>query len=488
MKTFGMKNKITVSAVMFLLALLLSLTAFFGIRHGRNNNADALANVNSAYLIGERGDGTQLTDIFDSATGKFKAEYVDELLSKISGTTNATLTNLQSMISSASTVFGSNLVTAPTINANAGKPNDGIVVKIGGYDWMVTSLVNSGNDVVVTLMLSDVVGTGIRFSASYDSSNWVTSNAPATMYGSSLARQELINPSGLFGNFVSGSMTSYLVKPVDVAYQHTMDVRYLNNFGSMSLQNEGLDNVGEYLPNFNFYGKTGNGNGTGYSDWGNDYIWLPAFSEAAQTNNAGFIGGIWKLTRNQYLHSGAVYYSIFRSCMYSGTAINVCGVAADGTLDAWQPNLVGAPHDVGLRPAIHLNLTKVVQDAVYTAPTYESGLDPAYNGAAQTLYTVLQTTATNPMTYNPSWYRKGIYNPAGNNSPMTGLTVKFYKGLSADNKGYLGGTVCEVTSMTDAGDYEVVLTLSRGKKCSGTPDTGRGENDQIRLYKFKIKQ
>ena len=413
---------------------------------GKQRDADALANVSSAYQIGEKGDGTQLTEIYDSTLGKFKKEYLDELLTKLSGVQNATMSTVNNMVSSASPLFGSKIVKGTTINANAGKPNDGIVLKLGGYEWMVTSLTDSGNDVVVTLMLSKVVGTGIRMSATYDQNNWITTNAPANMYASSLARQELIKSNGLFADFVGGSLTGYLVQPVDIAYQHSQDIRQVySGVANYSLISEALDNVGVYLSGFNCYGKTGNGAGTGYSDWGTDYIWLPSYSEAV--SNAAWSNNIWGLTPQQCCHDGSVYYSLFRSGMYDTSMLNVCGVDPSGSVGAWQPNLVGAPHDVGLRPAIHLNLTQAVSTAVYTAPDYNEPVETTYNAQAQTLNGLVKTTAQNPVAYSPSWYRKGIYNPYGNGNPVSGVTLKYYKGLSADGKGLKGGSSCEVSCM-----------------------------------------
>ncbi len=103
--------------------------------------------MSQAYQVGKDKNGTTLTDLYDNARGVFIAEAVEDLFHKLTGNSAADIDDVTAYINShyegfnktltlsqGYEQFGSKVVTAKTLNANAGNPTYGIVLKLQGED------------------------------------------------------------------------------------------------------------------------------------------------------------------------------------------------------------------------------------------------------------------------------------------------------------------------------------------------------------------
>ncbi|MDE5897325.1 MAG: hypothetical protein K2H43_05900, partial [Clostridia bacterium] len=326
-----------------------------------------------------------------------------------------------------------------------------------------------------------------------------------------VATQNASSPLAVFTMpSVAGSLTDYLATPSQIYYQEISapsgDVLRPNEcYGTPWCQDlpSSDPNKAYWEVYYDYTSKPL------YNQWIDDYLWLPSYREA---------NGLWQMSNNQRMPNGTKAWTRSVYCKYptnsSGVTVsftnkngafntqamilNTQGVN-DGTSGV---DTAGVNHDV--RPAVHLNLTAANSALVYSAPDY-SGMETTYNGAAQNHLTnglTKQLTQCSlsgsnyvAASYSPSWYDPNFFNVKATGSsttrtgnPVSGVTIKYYKGLSSDGKGLKGGAACEVTSMTDSGDYEVAVTLPSGAGWSNTADTSKGETAQTRVFKFKIKQ
>ncbi len=397
------KLKITRAALLPLCFILLCacvlLAAPFG---GRNAGALNNTTVNSAYRIGEKKDGTTLTDLYDATHGIFVAEAVENLFHKITGNSAANLSDVTAYINNnfegytspsftpvkGVQIFGSKVVTAPTVNANAGNSNFGIVLKLKGEDWMVTSLTidNDGNP-IATLMLANPTKTK-RFHS--DNSHGQTTAAPSNMYSTSELRKTSL-PS-LYPGFSSGDWAqTYLVQPAKIKYQEQQNMTYwpfgydvtsnaLNGWGTVANDAWGTPLNANYTkPSYNYQNKAH------YSDWKDDYIWIPSFTEMIPKVACNTLS-IWSLTANQMSFgtgmSNLVAWTRSGQYAFKTSSTNLEAITANGS------NTGGIPTSaLYVRPAIHLNLAKVAEDAakVIEKPTQPAGTVYNYSGLEQTL-------------------------------------------------------------------------------------------------------
>ncbi len=329
-----------------------------------------------------------------------------------------------------------------------------------------------------------------------------------------VATQNASSPLAVFTMpSVSGSLTNYIAKPSQIYYQEigatSMDIiRPSECYGnpwsadpSHPSYTASLSSAWE--PYYDYRNKPL------YTQWTGDYLWLPSYREA---------NGVWQLSNNQRMPNGIKMWTRSGTTKYpknnngiviamtpQNTQFNTQAMVLSTQGDNENVNYDTAGVNFDVRPALHLNLTAANNALVYSAPTYASNMEPTYNGVAQNHLTDGVTKKLSDATlsgstyvkaaYSPSWYDPNFFNvkAAGNTTtrtgkPVSGVTLKYYKGLSADGKGLKGGTSCEVSSMIDAGDYEVAVTLPSGSGWSSAADATKGETTQTRVFKFKIKQ
>ncbi|MDE6275424.1 MAG: hypothetical protein K2M75_02670 [Clostridia bacterium] len=263
--------------------------------------------------------------------------------------------------------------------------NQNVVVDLGGMYWTVVSLSSTDSgDPILTLMLSDTVDNASVQWNKFFSNN--SSPYSFFTYGSSHVRSWLLNGVGYDGKSVgyvasnnAGSLTTFtrpdsagkypfeifnhkaasdtdksnggiadfLVQPKDVPYQRTQSMKDVNapDTGWNCMPNEAC----VVLPKdmgwstdaaFNLQSTRC------YTDWGNDYLWSPSWSEIYRGNK-----GMWRLD-NVALQTSADYWA--RTQTHLGDR-EWYFTKADGVF-AWLNT--SSISSLGVRPCIHLNLEK----------------------------------------------------------------------------------------------------------------------------------
>ena len=243
-----------------------------------------------------------------------------------------------------------------------------VLVTLGGLQWQVVYLTNNASGQrTATLWLEDstqseftkgTVPSGVKYAVSsngaltstwsngyYDSgSNW-TSAYPSSMYGMSYIRAVTLNNGGKYWNGTSNGsnssatatatqvtdgthifskftvatagdnndLTDYIVRPNAMPYQTTSQG---NSVLGYTLMNDSLaTNLTGYYSSKNFQKVSG------YTNWGNDCLWLPSMQEMGYSDSKL---GIWKLSVNErgqttdaYSWSRSSYYfSSFLPCVF----------------------------------------------------------------------------------------------------------------------------------------------------------------------------
>ena len=357
------------------------------------NEVLALTSTSSAIQVG---NGTEL---YDSSNQSFNQESFEDLMYRLFNGQEP-LSYVKSMKDSGTDSY---VVPASTIN---GGNDNGYIVKLGGLDWMITSLTVTDSttykkeDIVVTLYLADSIGTTRYWSSASDDKG-------TNMYSRSILRHTLLNDTRL-KQFVSGSFAEqFLVQPTHIKYQHieTVHGRTTVADSNYNFSNDALDDLDtnwsslmsavHYRQSDKFTDPSGNL--VSYSAWGNDYIWIPSIAESGSSS---FVTNtsIWKLSNNQLMHNcnDGVWYrtggvNTFNWLVY---------------LQSSSSQSTKIANDVsGIRPAIHLNLSEIIRET--------SGLDnpqdmtTTYNEEEQTIKSIATETKA-------SWYNKDIYEHVDN--------------------------------------------------------------------------
>ena len=288
---------------------------------------------------------------------------------------------LLSYISSDGTVSGVNTTrqTATDIRGYTygGKSNgQAVVVELGSYQWQVVYLTRTGDttgDRIATLLMVNNDSTthygSSDTTANYGSSSF-TSGYPTSMYGTSYIRAVTLNNGGKYVNIVGTSnptttttaskssshkyalytveslgLTDYLVQPQNIWYQTQAQLLGSSNPSGYTLNNESLStsiSTGWYEDNSDSYSCQTK---QYYTEWGDDYLWLPSLSEVGANDTDS---GIWELSVTERASSS---YSWTRSSN-SSSAFRICMTSSSGS--GWMSG--NNYQNYGLRPALHLNL------------------------------------------------------------------------------------------------------------------------------------
>ncbi len=435
-------TNIIISLSIFILAFYLTLCmiTWGGGASRLNNSAEAL---NSSGLSGayKAGGGAELWSSYG-----FNPFVISDLKTKLFGTEDPVhyiRTNGAGDYNS----YGKNspntaergtpyyVVPATTINAKVGNATNGMVVKLGGKDWMVASLTidNDGN-VVMTLYLADYLN-----SYKFNSSN---SNTKANgAYSRSDMRIHLKTNSN-WQFYSSGDFASkYLVQPKKVLYQHTESLYSRTDPPWGASYNVFNDALGTLSSNWNSSGYTykpsdtftnANSETVRYDSWGDDYIWLPSVTETGYSDQFA-TASIWKLTKAQLSNSHS-----------TGVYIRSAGRAAGN--DAWMISSTGAHLDTktpttqyGVRPAIHLNFS-AAESSIRTSLDDPQNVSTTYNGDFQTVKSVVDAKPTAYPWYDSKWYEHA--------DNYINLTYQDSKGST-------------VASIKDAGEYWVKTEITQ---------------------------
>ena len=379
------KQFIGILAVLFCALLALSATLIIP----KNKAAEAA----TATTVGEIYD----TDN-NPAKSRFNYDNLQKLYAAITGNPNATFDNVKTLVSTTDQNGIPNAVTAATIYSNNG--NNNVSVTFGGKRWYATYLTRARDgvsavdtdgdgtgDVVLDLwQMSDDISTTL-YQYSLNGSNTWTAQVPGNMYSTSYVRAFGLNAVGSYlaanGNTTSytqqsghmyarftmpaltNSLTRFLVQPANVAYQElerSNRVKDGNGVIGQFLQcpNDAYGNVGDGVyATDSISGKTLNYSGKGsYDLWKNDYLWLASVAETGNIDEAG-ANGIWET--NVDIRRATTTYTWSRSgCNFTVTnPVNSYTVETTMGTSPFQP--VTTPY--GVRPALHLNLTKADEDS-----------------------------------------------------------------------------------------------------------------------------
>ncbi|MDE6302297.1 MAG: hypothetical protein K2M36_01745, partial [Clostridia bacterium] len=477
--------KTPIVILMTALVILLSALVLFSITP--TQSAQALASTASAY---KAGNGQELYN-----NGTFNSDVVNDIREKIFGNEDP-VSYIKDNGASDYNTYGKDspntaekgtpyyVVPASTINAKVGNTTDGMVIKLGGREWMVTSLTLANtatgtDEVIATLCLADVNPTRSQFASANSSAKG------SNMYSSSLLRKNLLSweEFKLFSDGTKGGFASqYLVQPKYIQYQKTETV-----YGRSSWNNCPSDALGalssgwngsvNYQPGYSYSGSIN----AKYEDWGDDYIWIPSIAEMGASNITG-TKSIWNLSANQQKHTSPSLWSWVRSGDYYRYQYGVL-LGLNGQYDY---GIIANTHAV--RPAIHLNLTAI---GFGTALKNPENVPATYNGDVQSIKSAY--------TDNPnalSWYDAKYYEHAGNYVKITPETELKNAGTHWVKVEITDAWINAVNAEVDADGAKygwsatkiAETKASRKPKFKGDPVTedGHVESDIVRWFKFII--
>ena len=384
---------------------MLTVWMFFVTVWGRTNAAYAFADLDAAT-----GDDTVAIDellalnTYDTANAEskpFDGAQFDKLIDALrgDGEENTAVADL------------SNKDAQAIRDANGGKD---IVVKIDDKLWTVTDLrkLDDGRVIATFWLASSTIlskwntWTGDNASAAF----------PSNMYSTSYIRANALNSGGCGYAATNGTTTltqipqsethtyakftmtqvgdpdkpsrnlsliRYLVQPKNVAYQETETITGQANFYTVPNEAWGVPDPESYYENnqkWNYGSTNPAGAKAHYSEWSDDYLWLPSLAEVGSNDNASRkISGIWNLSVDQQKNSKPTW---LRSG-YDAIAGASCYLKDTGSFYREYTD-----REFAVRPAFHLDLT--MASAAVTkpvaAPTIaEADKSKEYSGATQTI-------------------------------------------------------------------------------------------------------
>ncbi len=496
-------NIMSLLVVILVFSLTLCMITWGGTSR-LNNTAEALNGTNMENAI-KVGNSVSLWDSETSTINKTVFyDLIDKLFNgadpinyiKANGTADYNTYGKNSPSPAAGTPYY--VVPAPTINANVGRPNDGMVVRIGAQLWMVTSLtiavIDGKENVVATIYQGNTPGDGSVFWA--DNSNTKGNSS----YSRSVLRNTLLTYEyyKTFWDTSSayGFARRFLVQPKYIKYQETeTEIGRPKSLGSqVHLPNDaygqftsGWGSVVNYQPSDEF--KDSTGKTVRYDAWKDDYIWIPSLTETGLTN-VMTDSSIWRLTTNQLVHSAGTGLSWSRS----GHDVNYNSAYAIRTDGSFGTNIFGTRN---IRPAMHLNLTALAS-SLGTELDDPQNVPTTYNGDVQTVKSVVDAKPTAFSWYDSEWYEH-----TGNYINLT----------------YQDSQGADVTNIKNAGEYWVKAEITdnwinavnaaveaegakngwnatqiaeakaaRKPKFKGDPvtESGHTESDTVRWFKFTV--
>ena len=472
-----MKNSMYKKANGILLSVLLCITVFLCLPIYERTYALTNEGYNLAYKIGEKGNGSQLDEIYNDKYKAFSAQLLKEILAKSTGIADADIEDVKQYIKTNGTedyeTYGKNspvlnhelkpyyVVPASAINTNVN--NDcGIVVRLGGVVWNAVSLTladieEETDDVILTLYATEWSAPVTNFYGTIASPGVVGS-----VYASSVLRSNLLTSNTFFsGRDDSGFAQEYLVQPKYIEYQQTQtaigrgyDSKYNNHMPNEALSgfstgwNQSTQNWAQKM-NFQpaqIY------NGVRYDAWGEDYIWIPSVSEVGGSIGSSVTDSIWKLSdrQRQWGSLSSIEHRWLRANRpESHGTINT--VRGDGYLSTQ-----GNSKKNGYVPAVHLNLTKAMSNVQFKADA-PTDVTAEYDGEILNMEDVPAETKT--------WY----------DAEKINLTL--YDGDGSTVAGY-----------TDPGVYraraEIKSEFADTIVFGGTPDTGDPEHEETEYTRW----
>ena len=382
----------------------------------------------NAFTSVDSSNAVTVPQLWNSSAKAFNATNFNKLLSYISsnGTISGVNTNEQTAQDIRNYTYGDK------------DPDKSVVVTIGNYKWQVVYLTRTNNtsgDRIATLLMTNRDGAS-RYggsSGSYYGPNSFTSNYPTSMYGLSYIRAHTLNNGGPYVEITSNSsnptdsnienldkdashdyalytvesqgLTNYLVQPKDVWYQ-TQSQGSDKNGMNYILNNESLvTNLSGYYSNNTYQTKQY------YTEWGDDYLWLPSISETGTSDSEL---GIWELSTTE--RSASEHWWSRSGCYGTSSRVYYLNFSGSGSSNHY------VYYNYGVRPALHLNLDKIVESisSNITALSNNNSYGTVSGGGSYLNGTTATLTATANLGYKfLGWDTNGDNTPDITANPHT---------------------------------------------------------------------
>lgn len=514
MKTFGIKRGLAVAALTALCTVTAALGAGGLLGTG---NTSASADYNNGGFIST---GSLFTG---SAINK---STLTALYDGLSSVKSGDIRGVEAALAA-----NNGHVTAAKLREY--NENKDLLVTVQDMDWTVTYLSRdkSGN-IIATLWLNDVghtldssKSTHAPYSGGY--AGGVNTIYPSNFYGSSALRAVLTkgtySHSGratIYDSAVewtattdpktsvvsasrwltfSQSYADYIVTPNKVAWQISPKDGYAPSVDwglSVCYPNSYLDaSLCNFAEGSNYKGKGSSSNNTAYDSWGGDYLWAPSLDEVGgQYGSVSFNAGLWQTSLQQIQNDGGVnsgnldpsrangtYNGTWlRSATAVGGSANSVYLNADGTFSSGHSYVCRM-----LRPAFHLNITKLYEDTATSAAEDTSDLAEAWNKAVENSLTndgsSVTFTLTRDWTAQPddeftTAFGKGEYFDCGALFVPEGANIKldlngFKLDRNLDETPVLSGRVIKTSGAT----LEICDGRGGGKITGGNASREGGE-------------
>ena len=388
----------------------------------RNSNAVRPAlhlNLNQVF---DSLNFVKVGELYDDGAGKMSEENVNVLLKYITGQADASVDNAEEVLNGLASAtrssedFRANVVSATGANKQAGQE---IKITFGGLDWWATYLsTDTDGNAILTLWLDESqqdawadrpADEGLYYGfidgSLYSdwSADWAadtpSSNYPSNMYGSSYIRVVTLNAGGQYGlsggsslsaeqtqnensvfarftmEEVDNSLTQYITTPSKVSWQTYQSGAATNTFLGYYCPNDSIEDPADKgLEGSWYYSYMNYEDKDGYKDWANDYIWLPSIAETGyDTSNIG----LWETSMEQHQNTSSSDLLIIpgvgsSNSNYGPFVINYLWLrsgnadSADSAciLQLSEGNYESVDISLAVRPALHLNLSKVITDVL----------------------------------------------------------------------------------------------------------------------------
>ncbi|MDE6551312.1 MAG: hypothetical protein K2M44_07455, partial [Clostridia bacterium] len=440
----------TLSAAIIIVGLLLCF-CFISF----DNIGDAFAFTSSNITTETVDIGNILIDGYASRTdGKvFDGKAMASLYAKLTGDSAKT---------DISDVDALGTMTAADIRAN--NDNKDIILTLDGRQWTITHLTKDRSGNTIATLMQASYEDEVAWNSWY--ANTPTAAYPSDMYSSSYLRASALNSGGsgyiatngsayltklaqsathkyarLTMSTVAGSLTNFIVKPAQVAYQETENQNVGGTIGGIgyTLPNEAYGTPSgtiRYSTNMNYASKNK------YSEWQNDYVWLPSLTETGYNTT---YSGIWQLSTNQRTFTTSYW---LRSAYYTN-ATRVYLMSTNGS----STSIGITSTKYAVRPAFHLNLDLAAEHSGGIALTEPTDVTVEYKGNLLTINDVANE--------QKSWFD----------------ATKIILTDDSDIK--------------DIGTYKVKAEIKAdlaadGLTFAGTPDLDAGESDTVRFFNFIV--
>ena len=362
-----------------------------------------------------------VSEIYNDAEGKMDEANVSDLFGYLLGEENVDVTSAETLAKL------TNLANGTMSSADMREKNDNtdISVRFGGLDWWATYLSkDTGGNVILTLWLDEsqqdafagrtstegqlygFINNSLYSDWSADWSSGSTSlDNPSNMYGSSYIRCVTLNAGGtystsdsggtssatqnsnsVFARFtmeeVEGSLTQYITTPSKMSWQLDQSAVREGMSPSYNLTNDSIDVPTSGSYNYNYHSMTN------YDEWATDYIWLPSITETGDYSSSSD-NGLWETSTEQRQNFsssesnngtvgssnvnelGSYNHSWLRSG-YSNRAYDAYRLypSGDGYSDYFKHNV---SYSNAVRPALHLNLSKVIEEIKPLQIVFDNG-------------------------------------------------------------------------------------------------------------------